>query len=425
LQDYLDSKKEAIDETWADIHAHPDHIYELDQLLSASMEAQQIEKDSIFDLIIKDKAKRINGFKILKAICFVVIAVALTIVTLGAAAPLAVAAGVGSLGLSLYGVYEAVEDYKRQNAANDVGLLTDDPSLVWVVLAIAGAAIDTAALSAAFKAAKPIAEATTVFNKTGDVVQLEKDLATIADISTQVRSNILKAAKARAQAKEMLKSVLRPTGGMARMVILPGGEEFAKLVATAYYFTKAKVYDFGAFLLELRAAKLIDESVELTADELTILKKAFERGKQVKTHDKFFVDEIEHSISEGNFTKLKEVLDEVDEVLKVNWNIKSEKTFGHAFTKHGKKQFSSLLNGAKGRKIPQGYWLNDELAAEAIRKNWSKLVVGENIIDIPKGVGGVILPDGTVVDDVTKAVVVKNPPGHNNLLKTAYPKIID
>ena len=425
LQDYLDSKKEAIDETWADIHAHPDHIYELDQLLAASMEAQQIEKDSIFDLIIKDKADRINGFKILKAICFVVIAVALTIVTFGAAAPLAVAAGVGSLGLSLYGVYEAVEDYKRQNAANDVGLLTDDPSLVWVVLAIAGAAIDTAALAAAFKAAKPIAEATKVFNETGDVVKLETDLAAIADIGTKVRSSILEAAKARAQAKAMLKSVLRPTGGMARMVILPGGEEFAKLVATAYYFTKAKVYDFSVFMLELKAAKLIDEGVELTADELTILKRAFARGHEVRTYDKYFVDEIERAIAEGNFTRLKEVLDEVDEVLKVNWNLKSEKTFGHAFTRHGKKQFSSLLSRAKGKKIPQGCWVNEELAAEAIRKNWSKLVVGENIIDIPKGVGRVILPDGTVVDDVTKAIIVKNPPEDTNLLNTAYPKIID
>jgi hypothetical protein len=205
-------------------------------------------------------------------------------------------------------VYEAVEDYKRQNAANDVGLLTDDPSLVWVVLAIAGAAIDTAALSAAFKAAKPIAEATTVFNKTGDVVQLEKDLATIADISTQVRSNILKAAKARAQAKEMLKSVLRPTGGMARMVILPGGEEFAKLVATAYYFTKAKVYDFGAFILELKAAKLIDESVGLTADELTILKKAFEKSKSIKDVDPFLAGQIEKAIAENDFKLVEHLL---------------------------------------------------------------------------------------------------------------------
>ncbi len=342
LQDYLDSKKEAIDETWADIHAHPDHIYELDQLLAASMEAQQIEKDSIFDLIIKDKAARINGFKILKAICFVVIAVALTIVTLGAAAPLAVAAGVGSLGLSLYGVYEAVEDYKRQNAANDVGLLTDDPSLVWVVLAIAGAAIDTAALSAAFKAAKPIAEATTVFNKTGDVVQLEKDLATIADISTQVRSNILKAAMARAQAKEMLKSVLRPSGGMARMVILPGGEEFAKLVATAYYFTKAKVYDFGAFILELKAAKLIDESVGLTADELKILKNAFEKSKSIKDADATILQQIEEAIAQKDFVRFEKLLKAVESssrnkkiAIEISERVKSKGKFNKSSIYHG------------------------------------------------------------------------------------------
>lgn len=426
LQSYLDEKKESVDETWADIHAHPDHIYELDKLLAASMQAQQIEKDSIYELIIRDKADRINGFKILKAICFVVIAIALTVVTFGAAAPVvATVAGTASLGLSLYGVYEAVEDYKRQNAANDVGLLTDDPSLVWVVLAIAGAAIDTAALASAFKAAKPLAEATKAFNETGDLVKLEKDLAVIADLNAQVRSSVMKAAKARADAKAMLKSVFKPSGGVARMVILPGGEEFAKLVAAGYYLVKSKVYDFNAFILEIKALRAATESAEFTAEELTILKRAFERGKQIKGYDKYFVDEIEKAIAEGNFTRLKEVLDEVDEVLKVNWNLGSSKTFGHTFIVHGKKQYKALIDRARTTKKPQGCWANEELAAEAIRKNWSRLVVGENIIDIPPGAGRVIQPDGTVIENVTKAVVVKNPPGEMNLLKTGYPKIID
>lgn len=48
----------------------------------------------------------------------------------------------------------------------------------------------------------------------------------------------------------------------------------------------------------------------------------------------------------------------------------------------------------------------------------------ENTIDIPKGLGKVIMPDGTIIENVTKALVIKNEEGATNLLKTAYPKII-
>jgi hypothetical protein len=33
-------------------------------------------------------------------------------------------------------VYEAAEEYQRNNAANDVGVLTNDPSLIWVAATI-------------------------------------------------------------------------------------------------------------------------------------------------------------------------------------------------------------------------------------------------------------------------------------------------
>lgn len=56
--------------------------------------------------------------------------------------------------------------------------------------------------------------------------------------------------------------------------------------------------------------------------------------------------------------------------------------------------------------------------------NWLKLKEGENIIDIPLGLGKVIMPDGTIIENVTKAIVVMNKEGKTNLLATAYPKII-
>lgn len=140
----------------------------------------------------------------------------------------------------------------------------------------------------------------------------------------------------------MLKSVLRPTGGMARMVILPGGEEFAKLVATAYYFTKAKVYDFGAFILELKAAKLIDESVELTADELKILKKAFEKSKSIKDADATILQQIEEAIAQKDFVRFEKLLKAVESssrnkkiAIEISERVKSKGKFNKSSIYHG------------------------------------------------------------------------------------------
>ena len=107
----------------------------------------------------------------------------------------------------------------------------------------------------------------------------------------------------------------------------------------------------------------------------------------------------------------------------INWSTKSTKTFGHAFLKHGEKNLKKLIEIARQKKIPQGMWKNNEQAAEIIKKNFDNLIEGENIIDIPKGIGQVINPDGSIIE-ATKAIVVKNADGATNILTTAYPKII-
>ena len=207
-------------------------------------------------------------------------------------------------------VYEAAEEYKKNNAANDVHLLTEDPSLIWVIVAVAGAVIDVAALTAVFKVAKPIAEATKAFDEGADILKLQKDLAAITEISEHVKKNILLAAEARANARKMFQSMFQ-VDGMLKMVILPGGAEFAKLVATAYYIAKQGILNFHSFLLELKATRLIDDIAKLTDEERLILKNAFEKGQELTKADTYLAGEIDKAIAEGDFIKLKSLLDEV------------------------------------------------------------------------------------------------------------------
>jgi len=277
FREYIAEKRESIDETWSHIQAKPDRIYELDNLVVASMRGQQISEGSIFDMIIKDKMKALGKSKLLKAICFVVICLALAIASFGTGTP-AILAAAGSLGLSLYAVHEELEKYKHDSNAHDVGLLSEDPTLTWVILAIVGAGLDTAAVASAFKAAKPIAEATTAFNKNKDLLALEKSLAKLSDVDAKIQQNIMRAAKAELAFKESVEGLFK-TSGTLNVMLIPGAEGLAKLTVVAYYAIKRGIISFEKFLLELKAQNIIKEIDALTPEELNMCKQAFEKAR--------------------------------------------------------------------------------------------------------------------------------------------------
>ncbi|WP_440135155.1 hypothetical protein [Chitinophaga sancti] len=258
LQAYIDEKKESIKNTWIDITTHDDRIYELGNLINVSKQMQGVTDDSIFELIIKDKVKDLGTVKILKAVCFVVIGIALTIASFGTGLPAILAAG-ASLGLSVYAVHEEIEKYKTDSDAHDVGLLSDGPNLVWVVLAIIGAGMDAAAVGAAFKAAKPLSEAAKAFNKTHDVVELQKSLAKLSTIDAKIQQNIVSAAKARAGLQKSLEALKASMSGRMFSMIAPGSEQMLRLLIVGYDVVKKTAVRFKGFLLQLQKQKIIAE----------------------------------------------------------------------------------------------------------------------------------------------------------------------
>jgi outer membrane protein OmpA-like peptidoglycan-associated protein len=295
LKDYIKKKRDDIDETWKDITGDTDKIYNLDKLFQYSYQAQGIQKGSIFDLIIQDKVKEIGTGKIIKAIVLAVIGIALTIATMGTGT-IAVLAGVGALGLGMYQAYEEFKQYEEQSAAHGAGLLSQEPTLAWVVLAIVGAGLDAAALASIARVAQPIAKAGKAFNETEDLAKLEADLAQIAEITETVRKNIVRAGGQELKARQSVRSIFMSDGTL-KMVIVPFGEEFAKLVVAAYHVVRKGILDFESFLLEMKAMKLIDTST-LSAAEKVTLKKAFEQAKDTTKTMTDLTPELEKAIKE-------------------------------------------------------------------------------------------------------------------------------
>ena len=101
--------------------------------------------------------------------------------------------------------------------------------------------------------------------------------------------------------------------------------------------------------------------------------------------------------------------------LKAVTNWKSVKQFGHTFSEHGAgaKNTERLMDRARGTGNPQGQWMNNEQAAEALS---AVKVDGPTTIRIPEGLGQVIKPDGTIVKTEWATVV---PRGDG--LRTAFP----
>ncbi len=92
------------------------------------------------------------------------------------------------------------------------------------------------------------------------------------------------------------------------------------------------------------------------------------------------------------------------------------KRIGHTFDKHGSHNTYELTRQAQGSGHPQGQWLDDIAAEKFIAEHLDELANGAKTINLPKGIGRVIMPNGSFVP-ATKARLVPSKTG----VITAYP----
>lgn len=105
------------------------------------------------------------------------------------------------------------------------------------------------------------------------------------------------------------------------------------------------------------------------------------------------------------------------------WGDPRSPSYGHSYREHGAHldpndfRNRAMSERAAGRRVPDSQFYDNALIAEA-EQRCTSLTAGEHIVDMGRPVGRVYLPDGTVVSDVTRVVVVRKPDG---TVKTSYP----
>lgn len=98
-------------------------------------------------------------------------------------------------------------------------------------------------------------------------------------------------------------------------------------------------------------------------------------------------------------------------------NPKSMKAYDHIERHHGpKKKPNELFGRAGGEREEQGQWFKAETWVEA--EKLTPKHPGQYIIDFKYPIGRVYCPDGSIIESVTRAVIIRKNDGR---LKSAYP----
>jgi Papain fold toxin 2 len=152
--------------------------------------------------------------------------------------------------------------------------------LVWLVLAIIGAAADVATLNSALKAAETISKFSKEFNTVKDAELLKKQLSTIEGLDVKVQANIAKQAKIQEQEEKFLQG-MREGLKNKTFVTIPFMAQTGELLARAVFAVRKGILSFEKFIDELKLTKVISDT-GLSPEDLLIVKNAFEQARKAE-----------------------------------------------------------------------------------------------------------------------------------------------
>jgi hypothetical protein len=290
---YISARRKDIAETRTNLANKPTMIYGLDKLLEASFRIHNLQSGTIYDKIIRNHISDVNWTEAIPKLILAVIAVAAGLLT-GGGGTAAVLAGGTALGIGAYQAIQEFQQYERMSAAHGAGLLTEDPSFAWVVVAVIGAGFDAAVLVSALTKVSGLRSAIKAFNEgaeAGDVAKLTQKLEKLNEVEEGIRKSIIRAAADEKKAQAAWKAVLQPSGLRAVPSLTAlAAERFGLLVYAVYRSFKSGIREFQVFLKSREAIDLIGDITKLPAEDLAVLKtgylKAIEEMKAVAAHGK-------------------------------------------------------------------------------------------------------------------------------------------
>jgi hypothetical protein len=265
ISSYVKEHLDKVHDTRERLSSDHEIIFKLDLLLAQAKARQGIQPNSIWDLILADHvAPTVDDV-------FRDMAIALFTIALGILSGGSLLAAAGSAALSAYAVVQQYEDYASKSDAYAAQLLSDDPSLAWVVLAVVGAVADFAAVS---KFIKPVVPALKEFQ--AGKLTLEELAERMSGVEEKVRKAILARAEIEQLARQGWKAML-PAGGLRASVF--GLEHIAgPIIYGVYINIRRGINTFNKWMLTREALELVGDATLLGPEQLAKVKTLFNQA---------------------------------------------------------------------------------------------------------------------------------------------------
>jgi hypothetical protein len=425
LRKNADDRLNSITKTRVSVLDDNDKVFNLDRIMDLTRQEFAVTPGSIYDLVVTDYKSDMDSDSLFISLAIGALAVGLGIVSFGTGT-VAVLAGAGALGLGIYQAAEEFDKYSEGQAAahtsfdTAMSVSSEEPSAVWVAVALIGVGLDGVALTSAFHAALPAAR---LLKEAGGAAKFEAELANATGLSDGVRRAIARAGKAESQYLEALDELAEARRtAPGRLHAGPDSEVVNKMVKTAYYAIKKGITDFEVFLREMKLRKLaksIDVS-SLTAEELDAFRAAFKTaGEQVAADAAKFSVKVPFKAGEKavTFDETGKMLLDGKAVTEAKYKeIYKNLDLTHVIAGHGpKKPLIEVMNEAKNSTTGlSGRFASDERllrAVEQAKAEWQISKKSEILLDALPNDGRAFAKVGEVPQGAQTMLPFDAPPG--------------
>ncbi|WP_043686905.1 hypothetical protein [Streptomyces xylophagus] len=257
-----------------------ERVFSEPNLVKAAKRLQGVQDDTIYAWIIRDHKPSTHVFS---AIVTGTLALALAVFVPGGGW---VAAGVllANTLVSTYQVVEAIDEYRQQAVEYRLLFLDDEPSLVWVGIAVAAAALDlNSTVAALLKAsAKGLASLEAPLREFAAATDAESAAARFRTLTARIDAaeGLRPEVKAALQAHAAAALDLKRAAGQALGRAFAGGDPTA-LFKGLYYAVRTGATRFTQLRKDAQLLALMGEVTGLTGAERAGLEVAFQRVREV------------------------------------------------------------------------------------------------------------------------------------------------
>lgn len=194
----------------------------------------------------------------------------------------AVLGGAAALGIGSYQTMEEFRRYEVNNAANNTGMLSNDPSIAWAVISLMGVGLDAAGILAIFRQAPAVTEAmravgTSAGEEAVEGLTVAMRSANAPELTVQAQQAVLVAARARA-AENAAFDVLRSQINNGDHLVLTAARQdqvTAEITHSVHSAMQGGLDGLERWVRTPQARSLVGSVNEMTPEEMAVLRDAY------------------------------------------------------------------------------------------------------------------------------------------------------